>query len=344
MLTSWRNRLYLTLLLIFSFQFTSAQYDFSRLDQVLVSKKRALGGDICMIVYKDDRIVYERNIGDYDKNTIKPIASCSKWFTAAMVMTFVEEGKFSLNDYVGKYLPEFTKDGKEFIKIRHCLSHTTGIESEPVNLHSLMAHRKFKSLADEVNTFAQKPMAGEPGKVFSYGTIGLNIAGRIMEVVSTKDFETIFQERIARPLGMTNSTFNNGKAVNPSGGAASTASDYMKFLMMILHKGEFHGKQILSPKSVEMMQVSQTAGIKTLYVPDGGEGFEYAFGEWVQAKDKNGNSLVVSSSGLFGTYPLVDKVRNYAAIVFVKNLKIRNRKETYSAIEESIDQSLTTKH
>lgn len=336
------SKLYLFVLFLFIGITSPAQYNFSELDKVLQSKKWVLGRDVCMLVYKDDKIVYEHNLGKYSQNTVEPIASCSKWLTAALVMTFVEEGRLSLNDYIGKYLPEFSKDGKELIKVKHCLSHTTGIEGEPVNLASILAHRKFKTLAEEVNSFSQKPMIGEPGKVFSYSTIGLNIAGRILEVISGKDFETLFQERIARPLHMTNSTFSNGKAVNPSGGAASTASDYMKFLTMILHKGEYNGKQLLSSNSVMMMQVSQTVGVKTLYVPDGAEGFEYGFGEWVQTKDKSGNSLVISSPGLFGTYPVIDKTKNYAAIVFVKNLKIKNRKETYDEIKQAIDHSLTS--
>lgn len=343
MTTSKYLRLFLLVLFALPFGQISAQYNFSELDRVLNQKKWALGRDISALIYKDNKLVYEQNFGKYDKNTVEPIASCSKWLTAALVMTFVEEGKLSLNDNICKYLPDFSKDGKEYIKVRHCLSHTSGLESEPINFTTLMERRKYKSLAEEVADFATKPMVGEPGKVFAYSTIGLNTVARILEVISGKDFETLFQERIARPLGMTSTTFNNGKVVNPSGGAASTASDYMKFMLMILNKGEYQGKQILSSNSVDAMQVSQTVGAKTLYVPDGAEGFEYALGEWVQQKDKNGNSLVVSSPGLFGTYPVVDKSRNYAAIIFVKNLKFKNRKETYMAILDAINQALDGK-
>ena len=65
-----------------------------------------------------------------------------------------------------------------------------------------------------------------------------------------------------------------------------------------------------------------------------------ALNEWVQEKDKSGNSLVIGSPELFGTYPVIDKTRDYAAIVFVKNLMVRNRKENYAAIKDAIDQSL----
>lgn len=323
------------------FQIGFGQYNFTALDKVLNANKRLLGGNVCMLILKDNKLVYEYTCGDFDMNTIQPIASCSKWLTTALVMTFVDEGKLSLNDYVSKYIPEFNRDGKHFIRIKHCLSHTTGIESEPLNLRGIIAQRKYKTLGDEVNSFSTKAMEGEPGKVFSYSTVGLNIVGRILELISGKDFEKLFQERIARPLSMASTSFYNGKAVNPSGGAVSTASDYIKFLSMILNKGEYSGKRILSTASVEMMQVSQTTGIKKLYVPEGAEGFDYALGEWVQEKDNKGNSLVVSSPGLFGTYPTIDKPRNYAAIVFVKKLNVLKKREIYNSIWFTINQTLT---
>ena len=326
--------------LFFSFQIIHAQYNFSQLDKVLASKKRVLGGNVSMLIYKDEKIIYEHNLGDYDKNTIEPIASCSKWFTAALVMTFVDEEKISVDDNIGKYLPEFSKGDKAKIKIKHCLSHTTGIKSEPITLASIIARKKFKTLSDEVNSFASEPMVGEPGHVFAYSTIGLNTAGRILEVISWKDFETLFQERIAKPLGMSNTTFIGKQACNPSGGATSTASDYIKFLSMILYKGNYNGKQILSEKSIELMQTSQTTNAKVLYTPEGAENFEYAFGEWIQNKDKTGKSIVISSPGLFGTFPFIDLEKNYAAIVFVKNLKVRNRRENDAAIKLAVDQSI----
>jgi CubicO group peptidase (beta-lactamase class C family) len=325
------------LLTLFSGGLVSAQYDFSSLDKVLESKKLLFGQNACVMVFKENKIVYERNLGDYNKNTVEPIASCSKWLTAVLAMTFVEEGKLSLDDYVCKYLPEFSKDGKQFIKVRFCMSHTSGIESKPITIASLLARGKYNTLAEEVADFAGKPMVGEPGKVFAYGNIGLNTVGRILEVISGQDFETLFQERIARPLGMKNTTFYSGNAVNPSGGAKSTASDYMNFLEMILFKGEFRGQRILTPNSVEMMQKNQTAGVQKLYIPEAGEGFEYGLGEWVQTMDNNGVGIVVNSPGLFGTYPFIDKARNYAAIVFVKNLKVNDRKGTDKAIKEAID-------
>lgn len=313
---------------------------FGQVSHMLESKQQVLGGNICMLILKDNAIIFEKNLGSFKRDTPEMIASCSKWLTAALVATFLDEGRITATDTIGKYLPVFSRFGKGNITISQCLSHTSGIESEQITLWSLLERRKFASLAEEVNSFAEKPMSGQPGEVFSYGGIGLNILGRILEVVSHKNFEILFQERIAKPLEMKHTSFAYGKAVNPSGGAISTAADYMNFLQMVLQKGSFKGNQIISQKTILLMQMSRTANKKIVYSPAEARGFEYGWGEWILEKDKAGNSTVVSSPGLFGTYPWVDLRRNYAAIVFVKNLHVKERQKNYQEIRDAVNSSI----
>jgi len=258
----------------------AGQDQFDRVTRVLESKRKVLG-NVCMLIFKDNHLVFAENLGDYTRKTPEMIASCSKWLTAALAATFIDEGKISPKDTIGKYLPVFTRYGKGNITIGQCMSHTSGIESGQITLWTLIERRKIASLDEEMNFFAAKPMSGKPGEVFSYGNIGLNIVGRILEVVSHQDFETLFQERIAKPLAMKNTTFKMGKAVNPSGGATSTAADYMNFLQMILQKGTFNGKQIISEKTIELMQISRTVRAKVVYTPAGATGDEY-INRWVE--------------------------------------------------------------
>jgi CubicO group peptidase (beta-lactamase class C family) len=323
-----------------SFQNIFSQYDFTEVDKVLDSKNRVLGGNVCALIIKDNKVVYNYNAGKYNENTPDLIASCSKWLTAALVMTFVDEGKLSVNDPVSKYLPEFSDGGKDKILIKNCLSHTTGIQSSSFKLRSIRERKQYATLAEEVSSFANEPMINRPGTVFAYGNKGLNIAGRILEVISGKDFETLFQERIARPLEMWNTTFLCKQAVNPSGSATSTAADYMKFLYMILNNGNFKGKQIISEKSIIAMQTSQTSSCSVDYAPEQAEGVEYGFGEWIHKKDINGRGIIISSPGLFGSYPYINREGNFAVMLFVKNLKTKNRKVTYSAIQKAIGEVL----
>lgn len=317
-----------------------SQYNFTQVDNLLTQNQKTLGGDVAALIYKDGKIVYKKELGDFTIKTPAPIASCSKWLTAALVMTFVDEGKISLDQKVSDFLPIFETYGKTYITVRQCLNHTTGITDKGL-LVNLIQRRKFETLDEEVISFVKREIADNPGKTFHYGNIGLNIAARVLEVVSKKSFETLMRQRIFVPLEMKNSTFSSDNAPNPSGGATSTANDYMNFLVMILNKGMYKDKRILSEKSIAEMQTVQTKGLIKKYTPKVAEGYEYGLGEWIQEQDENGNSTVVSSPGLFGTWPYVDKCRNYACIFFVKKLINEERKDIYLEMKKKIDEQLT---
>jgi CubicO group peptidase (beta-lactamase class C family) len=257
-------------------------------------------------------------------------------------MMFVDEGKISLDDPVVKYLPIFRNYMKNYITIRQCLSHMTGIQSEPINLLRLLQRRKFNSLEEEVNSFAAKEIQAKPGTEFRYGNIGLNIAGRILEVVSKKKFDLLIKQKLFNPLGMRKTTFStlDGSAINPSGGAISTADDYMQFLIMILNKGKYKGQQILSENAVNEMMKQQTTPEQIKYAPKAAEGFNYALGSWVMEADKNNKATALASPGLFGTWPAVDFCRGYAYIVFVKNLLGEERADAEIEIKKVIDKQM----
>lgn len=326
-------------------QALKAQYNFSELDSKLLQYQKQLGNNVVALVYKDNKIIYNKTLGDFTANTQAAVASCSKWFTASLVMQFVDEGKISLDDYVSKYLPIFKEYGKGYITIRQCLSHTTGIEGDKVGLGAIIKMSKYKSLEDEVNDFASKHnIQANPGVEFRYSGIGLNIAGRVLEIISKRPFDRLMQERIFRPLNMKNSTFSTDyeRAVNPSGGAKSSATDYMNFLIMILNKGTYNGKKILSEAAVAEMQKAVTVPEIIKYAPPAAQGFNYALGEWVLEADASNKSTVVCSPGLFGTWPMVDIGRNYAAIFFVKTLLNESKKEMYSDLKSSIDAQISS--
>jgi len=318
-----------------------SQYNFSEVDKLLAANQKVLGNNLVALIYKDGKIVYQKEMGDFTIKSKAPVASCSKWLTAALVMTFVDEGKLSLDDKVSRYLPIFETYGKSYITIRQCLSHQTGIADNQKIIAKIFERKKFESLEDEVNSFAKKEIATNPGTAFFYGNIGLNIAGRVLEVISKKKFDALMKQRIFTPLNMKNSTFTGeDDAVNPSGGAVSTAADYMNFLTMILDKGTFIGKRILSEGAIAQMQTIQTYNILKKYTPKTAEGFEYGLGEWIQETDAKGSSAVVSCPGLFGTWPYVDKCRGYACIFFIKNLLGEQKKDLYLELKKYIDKQI----
>ncbi len=321
----------------------SAQYNLKELDQALINNQKLLGKDLVMIVWKKgDSIIYKKETGDFKSNTQAPIASCSKWLTAAMVMIMVDEGKISLDDPVVKYIPEFGKYFKNYITIGQCLSQMTGIDDEGRLLKKLLQRRKINSLEEEVNGFASREIRANAGNDFWYGNVGLNIAGRVLEIMSKKKFDLLIKQKLFNPLVMRKTTFSplDLSAVNPSGGAISTADDYMNFLVMLMNKGKFRGKQVLSEASVDYLLKTQTNSSQIKYSPKSAEGFNYASGSWVLEQDKNGKATTLASPGLFGTWPMINFCREYAYIVFVKNFLGEDRADIHLEMKKIIDSKI----
>jgi len=316
------------------------QGKFPELDDILTQKQKPLGKDFVVMLWKkDDTLVYKKELGDFNSKTQAPIASCSKWLTAALVMTFVDEGKLSLDDKITKWLPEFEKYGKNYITIRTCLSHTTGIRSEPISVLKLLEKKKFTSLEDEVNSFAAKDIQANPGEEFRYSNIGLDIAGRVLEIVSKKRFDVLVRQRLFVPLQMRRTSFSSldGSAVDPSGGAVSSPEDYMHFLIMMMNKGVYHGQKILSEDAVSEMLKLQTTLANIKYAPKAAEGFNYTLGAWA-ADWKDGRATVLASPGLFGSWPMIDYCHGYAYLFFVKSLLSEDRADAQMEIKAVIDE------
>lgn len=320
-----------------------AQERFATVDDWLQDHVQEMGGRAFLIVEKDGKIVYSKGVHGlripYKVSSRERIASSSKWLSAALVMTFVDEGKLRLDDTVGMYLPVLTQHGKGGITVRQCLSHLTGIKEPPMR-ESISEQRKVKSMDEAIELIAEMPMEGEPGKVFHYSNAGLQIAGTVLEKISGKSFETLFAERIARPLGMTNTDFGNKPTasgrmtvVMPAGGAYSTAEDYIRFLEMILNKGVYHGTRILSEKSVAEMQVNRLGqDVRIAYTPaeHGGAGVGYGYGEWIMGE-------AVSSPGLFGSFPWVVNGRGYCAFLMTVNLNNKGRQDREMELVRLVD-------
>ena len=193
--------------------------------------------------------------------------------------------------------------------------------------------KSANSMADAMETVANMPMEGQPGKVFHYSNEGLQIAAAVIEKISGKSFETLFAERIAGPLGMKNTDFGHDKVALPAGGAYSTPEDYLVFLEMILNKGTFKGKRILSESSVAQMQVNRvTPDVKIAYSPAEAGDFGYGYGEWIMGSEG------VSSPGLYGSFPWVNNNKHYAAFLMTFYLQSKGRKEHYVELMKLTDE------
>ena len=324
------------------FQVSNAQLNFTELGAKLEASKSALGGKAVLLVYKDGKIVFEKSVGEFTAKTQAPIAASTQWLTAALVMSYVDEGKLSLDDKVSKFLPIFSKYSKGYITIRDCLTHLTGIEGPSIgSIKDMSNPKKFSTLDEIVNDIASsKEILSNPGLVFRFNNIGFTIVARVLEVMNKRGFEQMMAERITRPLLMRTTNFFSYTVINPAGGAQSSANDYMNFLSMLLNGGVFNGKRILSEAAIETMSKASSTQGMIKESPSIVQGKNYAVGQWVFGTDENGKTTTVACPGLFGTWPLIDYCRKYALLVFTPGDSSSENKELMASFKALIDDQI----
>lgn len=311
-------------------------------------------------------------------DTIFWIASMTKPVTAAALLTLQDEGKLSVDDPVGKYIPEFTDlktpSGKPAgLTIRHLLTHTSGLaEATREQL------RTAKRLADLIPVYTSRPLMFEPGSRWQYSQSGINSAARIVEIVSGESFPAFLQKRIFGPLGMRDTTFYltegqlprlaksykkaagglqetaiaflNGLAPTDrdrypaaNGGLFSTAGDYARFCQMILNRGVQGGKRYLKPESVRLMTSLQTGELKTGFTEGNGWGLG-----WCVVREPQGVTAMLSPGsfghgGAYGTQAWIDPQKGLVYVLMVQRSDFPNsdNSEVRKAFQETAAAAVT---
>jgi D-alanyl-D-alanine carboxypeptidase len=128
------------------------------------------------------------------------IGSISKQFAATAILLLQEQGKLSLDDAVGKYVPGLTR-GNE-VTIREILSHTSGYQDYAPEDYPVASQLGPVTPRQILDTWATKPLDFEPGTQWQYSNTNYVIAGMIIEKVSGEKLFDYLAEHIFRPLGM----------------------------------------------------------------------------------------------------------------------------------------------
>ena len=256
-------------------------------------------------------------------DTIFRLYSQTKPVTGAAIMILFEEGHFLLTDPISKYLPEFSnmqvyigqEDGNikteptDPITIQQLLLHTSGLTydffqnpvakmyvengvvSSPHQSGSLEGGMSAGASSDLnigqwTKIVADLPLVSQPGTEWNY-SIGMDVLGRLVEVISGNSYGDFLSERIFKPLGMVDtgfhvpddklmrfaanyvpsadggiqlfddpqtSSYRNPPTLEMGGsGLVGTVGDYLKFAQMLVNKGEYRGVRLLGKKTVEFM-------------------------------------------------------------------------------------------
>ncbi len=302
-------------------------YDTSAVDSAmheLVEGYGLQGGSIRLA--RDGKVQMQNYYGTYSANTRVSIASASKWLSALVVARLVEKGQLHWQDTVGKWIPDAPVDKRD-ITLVQLFSHTSGL---PGNETGCLGNR-FISLDNCARQILALPLESVPGSSFSYGGNSMQVAGRLAEIASGKNWNQIFYDELVVPLGLTQTDFATGSTQdgyvwvgNPriAGGVRSSLSDYGRVLDVLLAGGLNGTQSFLSADTLAFMSYNQAAGKLVINTPSP-ETFGYGIGQWVEAVDAKGLTTRVSSPGAFGMTPWVDWAAGSNGIIFVQDTRTR---------------------
>ena len=205
-------------------------------------KKNWVNGSVALIARKG-RIVFFKSYGYNDleskapleKTSIFRIASQTKAITTTAAMMLWEEGKFSLDDPVSKFIPSFANEtvlenmnlkdttyttvpAKRAVTIRDLLTHTSGIGYPGIGSaeeKALYWKNRIpggsgihdQKLSDAMTRLGSLPLFFQPGEKWMYG-LNTDVLGYLVEIWSGMTLEDFFTKRIFRPLGMKDTYFN----------------------------------------------------------------------------------------------------------------------------------------
>lgn len=139
-----------------------------------------------------------------DNNSQYHLGSITKSFTGAAILKLQEQGKLSLSDKLGKYLPEYTIGAE--VTIDNLLRHQSGIydvKSDSSFYRAEHAESTHPVSKEQVfSMFKDKPLAFKPGSKTDYSNTGYLVLGWIIEKVSGKRYEQFIREQFFQPLNM----------------------------------------------------------------------------------------------------------------------------------------------
>ena len=208
-----------------------------RLERILPAMQayvdRGVYAGITTLVARRDKVVHAGQFGWRDKeageamtaDTIFRLYSMTKPIICTALMTLLEEGRFRLIEPLAKYVPAFgavkvrEADGSLVapvrpVMVRDLMTHMSGLSyhfvenSSPLGLmynEGMLLDAK-RPLAAAIDDLARYPLAFQPGSKWRY-SVGIDVAARVIEVISGRPLGAFLRERLFEPLGMTDTAF-----------------------------------------------------------------------------------------------------------------------------------------
>lgn len=252
-----------------------------------------LPGAVVQVMHQSEIILREAVGSRYDYleekapmtlDTVFDLASLTKvTATLPAILKLVDEGEIRLDDPVAYFLPDFSTNGKEEVKLKHLLTHTSG----------LPAHRQYYkesfTKSDIIDSIEQEKLVTPAGSNVLYSDLGFITLYRIIEKVTKQPLDAFLTDQFYTPLGMTETGFcpsfnreryaateysdklkdykfgivhdDNTESMGGMSGHAglfSTMDDLTRFAQMIENDGTYNGRRFLSSTALRMARSNFT--------------------------------------------------------------------------------------
>ncbi len=226
-----------------------------------------------LAVVEGDKVVYSKGYGvrstvgkaPVTDKTAFGLGSVTKSLTALGVQLLVNEGKLDLDKPVITYIPDLKlsdAEAQKTLTLRQLMSHTSGLSPADTGTQVLVSSSVNR--AQFIESLAKIPLVAKPGQAFYYANQNFVLAGLAIEKVTGQTWEDFVAQRIYKPLGMTNASFDeaglkasadaaephdldvlqgmipvpytqNLSAIGPAGSANASALDWANFLLFQLN-------------------------------------------------------------------------------------------------------------
>jgi CubicO group peptidase (beta-lactamase class C family) len=185
-----------------------------------LAKSHAPGASVAIV--RDGQIALVKAYGSQSLSPAVPattaarydVGSVAKQFTAAAILMLAEDGKLSLDDKVGRFLPELTDANQ--VTIRQVLQHVSGY-SNFWTLDYLPAYMQRPTTRQAIlERWGRAPLDFAPGARWDYSNTNYSIAAAIVEIAAGEPLDAYLQRRIFRPLGMASAVTFDGGLLSPN--------------------------------------------------------------------------------------------------------------------------------
>lgn len=266
-----------------------------------------------LLVIQDDVIRYENYFFGGDEATVFSSNSMGKSFVSALMGFAVADGSIdSVNDPLGKYIPEFVGTALENIPIKACLQMASGIDfNEDTDMNSFSMRTLMGTPAMEV--IAGYGVQEPPFTYRRYLSINTEILGQVIKNATGKGLGEYMEEKLWTRIGSAHDaywTLNNGTEL-ANGGLSISLRDYARFARLYLHEGNWNGEQLLPRDWIrDSLDISADYS-KPGANNDGYNAIGYGYQWWVPEGDQ-GEFMAI---GVYGQFLYVNPEQN---VIIVK--------------------------